>query len=464
MRLAICMIVKNYEAHLERCLESVKGIGDIYILDTGSTDKTVEIAKKYTDKVFEDYKWNDNFAEARNHILNKADTDWVLSIDADEYLEDGLNHHDVLHDLVDKADAAGMNTISLTLKAERTEATHYFPRLFKKASVHWVGAIHNHLSVVEENTCDLVIVYGYSEAHKKDPDRAIRILSKEVALTGKVREKYYLAREYWYLKDYHTAIHWYTEYLKVGYWGPEKADANLMIARCFYCLKDYKLARKYCMEAININADFAEALHFMGGLTGPNSSARWYQYADLATNKNVLWKKDLRNEREKQLDNCIPDLYKYKSVLYVGANTHRCHILPTFRNRGYKIDIVEPFEKNCKYYKGVIGINEVHHSTIKDFKPKGTYDVVFWWHGPEHIDKNELEAAMKHMEWMANKLVVLGVPWGINKQEAIDDNNFEIHRASMFEKDFTQYGYKTNTIGKINTCNGNLIAWKQMGE
>lgn len=464
MRLAICMIVKNEEAVLERCLESIKGLGEIYILDTGSTDKTCEIARKYTDKVFEnEYTWQDDFSHARNHILAKADADWILSIDADEYLEDGLDHHTLLQETVDKAEELKMNVVNLILKAEQGGATHYFPRLFKKATVHWEGAIHNHLNVSEDNRCDMTIVYGYSEAHKKDPDRAIRILSSEVAKPGKTREKYYLAREYWYRKDFNKAIEWYNEYLKTAWWGPEMADAYLMLARCFLALGNYKLARTACMNAININADFKEALYFMGGLAGPNSSARWFQYADIATNKNVLFVRDVRDFREKQLENCITDIFKHKSVLYVGANTHRCHILPSFRNRGYKIDIVEPFEMNCKHYDGVIGINKVHHSTIIEFKPEKKYDVVFWWHGPEHINRDKLEATLKHMESMADKYVVLACPWGDNAQDAIDGNNYEIHRSSLYQKDFEEYGYHAKTIGIVDTYGSNLLAWKHMG-
>jgi len=84
--LTVCLIVKNEESCLERCLESVKDIGQIVIVDTGSTDSTIDIARKYTDKVFTDYTWNDNFAEARNHAISKCETDWIFTIDADEHL------------------------------------------------------------------------------------------------------------------------------------------------------------------------------------------------------------------------------------------------------------------------------------------------------------------------------------------------------------------------------------------
>lgn len=86
MSLSLCMIVKNEENTLSRCLESVKDIVDeIILVDTGSTDSTVEIAKSYGAKVFF-YKWDNSFANARNYSLSKASKDWILIMDADDEL------------------------------------------------------------------------------------------------------------------------------------------------------------------------------------------------------------------------------------------------------------------------------------------------------------------------------------------------------------------------------------------
>ena len=80
------MIVKNEEAFLEKCLLSVQGLVDeIVIVDTGSTDKTKEIALKFTSKVY-DFEWCDNFAAARNESLKYATGDWILVLDADEVI------------------------------------------------------------------------------------------------------------------------------------------------------------------------------------------------------------------------------------------------------------------------------------------------------------------------------------------------------------------------------------------
>lgn len=82
--LSLCMIVKNEEVNLERCLMSVSGVIDeIIIVDTGSSDKTKEVAERYGAKIY-DYEWNNNFSEARNLSLEKASCDWILVLDADE--------------------------------------------------------------------------------------------------------------------------------------------------------------------------------------------------------------------------------------------------------------------------------------------------------------------------------------------------------------------------------------------
>jgi len=280
------LIVKNEESCLEECLESIKGLDEIIICDTGSEDNTIEIAKRYTDKIYTDYKWNDSMCEARNHALSKATGDWILSIDADEVLESV----DVL-----KAEIAKYSDEQLLhciLKPKNGAKEHFlFPRVFRRTpKIYWKGAIHNYLTMVAKTTSEIVIKYGYSDAHKKDPDRALRILGKEVIKDPNcIREKFYLAREYWYRKDWETAMFWYEDYLKKAWWPPEMSEANLQIAKCCCNLKKYDMAKAYCLRAILINADFKEALEMMVKLTGPKNSKKWQQFVNLAKNQDVLF-------------------------------------------------------------------------------------------------------------------------------------------------------------------------------
>lgn len=87
MKISLCLIVKNEETHLNKCLESVyKYVDEIIITDTGSSDKTIEIAKKYTDKIHF-FEWIDDFATARNFCQSHATWDYIFWMDADEWYE-----------------------------------------------------------------------------------------------------------------------------------------------------------------------------------------------------------------------------------------------------------------------------------------------------------------------------------------------------------------------------------------
>jgi glycosyltransferase involved in cell wall biosynthesis len=301
MKLSVAMIVKNEESCLENCLKSLEGLVDeIVICDTGSKDRTVEIAKKYTNKVFTDYKWEDSFCKARNYALSKCTGDWVLSIDADEIMLDGGIES------IRKTIADNPNEFSLSVtmqNAGNPNTTNLFPKVFKRCKeVFWMGAAHNYITKRANIHSGATIVYGYSKAHKGDPDRTLRILKAEVEKDRTlVRETFYLAREYYYRKDYTTAVYWYDEYLKIATWTPEIADAYLMRARCLWQLQRGEEARHSCYKAILYNADFKEALLFMADMVHTRNRDNWLMFAEIVENKNVLF---VRNRAE-----LSPDFY-----------------------------------------------------------------------------------------------------------------------------------------------------------
>lgn len=85
--LSVCMIAKNEEKHIGECLERLSPYGfEIVLTDTGSTDRTLEIVKKYTDRIYH-FDWCDDFSAARNFCIEKASHNRILSLDCDEYLE-----------------------------------------------------------------------------------------------------------------------------------------------------------------------------------------------------------------------------------------------------------------------------------------------------------------------------------------------------------------------------------------
>ena len=86
MKISACFITKDEEKNIEQCLKSIEGIVDeIIVVDTGSRDSTINLANKYTNKIYF-YQWNNDFSGARNFAIGKVKGDYILFLDADEYL------------------------------------------------------------------------------------------------------------------------------------------------------------------------------------------------------------------------------------------------------------------------------------------------------------------------------------------------------------------------------------------
>lgn len=289
MKLSAVLIVKNEKDHIKDVLASLAGVDEIIVCDTGSQDNTVELAREFTDKVFTDYEWQDDFAAARNHALAKATGDWVLSIDADEVLEEG--GVEKIRKLV--AGATNELHFSVEMTSQGSNQKHNLPRIIRNdGSVRWVGAAHETLHPVQANRSNIVITYGHSTAHALDPDRMMRILAKQVnSEEGTSRDLYYYAREFWYRRDYVQAKRLFREYITIATWAPEKADALLYEARCAFILQKGDEAREICMEAIVLNPMFKEALLFMAELHFEPWKHKWEKLAEVATNEDVLFKR-----------------------------------------------------------------------------------------------------------------------------------------------------------------------------
>jgi len=193
--ISVCLVVKNEEKYLEQCLVSVKDVAtEIIIVDTGSTDTTVEVARQFTDKIFE-IRWQDDFSRARNFALSKATGDWILMLDGDEELAPGCIN--VLREKVNTDDLEGYLIKVLNYYDSGSgieKASDVVFRLFKNNRAYrYTGAIHeqiydNIIAVnpkakisTAEDIC--IIHYGYltEEATAKNKaERNIRLLEKAV--------------------------------------------------------------------------------------------------------------------------------------------------------------------------------------------------------------------------------------------------------------------------------------------
>jgi tetratricopeptide (TPR) repeat protein len=100
---------------------------------------------------------------------------------------------------------------------------------------------------------------------------------------------FYLGRELYERKRFEEAIHWMQEYLKVGKWDAEIAEAHITIARCYWFTHQGDKARAECLQAIRTNPDFKEALMFMAVMHYEPWKHKWQRLADAATNEGVLF-------------------------------------------------------------------------------------------------------------------------------------------------------------------------------
>lgn len=285
------MIVKNEEALLSRCLDSVKDKVDaIYIADTGSIDNTVEIARRYTPHVFLDFVWCDHMAKAFNHVGSKVpkEYDFILSIDADEIL---ISSREEILEAIELA----KDTVRVQMSGEGGKLDFGFPRLFRNTpDIQWTKSIHKTLNVPGEGepVGNVKIIYGRSPTHDVDVDRSLRILERAVESGEDVsRNTYYLGREYWYKQRYQEAIDTFKRYIQISERLDELADAYLIMAQCYAALLMPKETCEAVLQAVMINPNFKEAVDFVAEISLQENQSQWRRMARYANNEGVMWKR-----------------------------------------------------------------------------------------------------------------------------------------------------------------------------
>jgi glycosyltransferase involved in cell wall biosynthesis len=218
--ISLCMIVKDEEESLDRCLESIKGVSDeIIIVDTGSTDLTKEIARKWTPHVF-DFKWVDDFSAARNYSFDQAKMDYILWLDADDILlpEDRQKILKLKQSLDLSVDAISMIYHTLFDEDDNVLTSVRRLRLVKRSKqFRWYGYVHEDLKIespFQQYDSSIAI------AHQKDPkktesDRNLKIYEKLIRKGKKMtpHDVFHYARELHKHQMYDKAIKSYLGFL-----------------------------------------------------------------------------------------------------------------------------------------------------------------------------------------------------------------------------------------------------------
>lgn len=144
--ISVCMIVKNEEKHLARCLNSLQGLWDeLIIVDTGSTDQTKKVAAAYTSRIY-DYQWRDDFAHARNYAFSLAQCQYIYAPDADETL-DSVNYQKfskLKQTLLPEIEIVQMIYVNRhDYKTTENFEKDYRPKLFKRLrAFQWIDPVH----------------------------------------------------------------------------------------------------------------------------------------------------------------------------------------------------------------------------------------------------------------------------------------------------------------------------------
>jgi len=222
--ITLSMIVKNEEKHLAKCLESVKNVVDeIVLVDTGSTDKTLEIAERYSAKIFH-FKWIDDFAAARNFALSHASGDWILYLDADECITE-KSAPEIKRLTKQKKREAYKCTVRSVDDFNHRPSVMTYTRLFaNEKNIRFEGKVHEQIEeslrknnfAIKNSTIE-IDHYGYNLSKDELKIKAGRNLLILLNQYEENKSSYYafqLGQTYTILNEKENAVSYFTSALK----------------------------------------------------------------------------------------------------------------------------------------------------------------------------------------------------------------------------------------------------------
>lgn len=294
--ISVCMIVKNEEAVLARCLDSLQGIAEeMIIVDTGSTDRTKEIAARYTGKIY-DFTWIDDFAAARNFAFSKAGMDYIYSADADEVLEEKdrqkfLQLKQVLLPEIEIVQMIYVNPEDCNMVYNYTKELR--PKLFKRLrSFRWIDPIHETVAlkpVVYDS--EIEIMHLPQAMHSARDFRAFR---RELEKTGTLSERLYsmYAKELYIsgqAEDFQSAACWFLKRLQQENLSPQaRMETVCVLAKKYALYGEWEQLLSLCLkENMEHQAPAAELCFLLGEYyeqrKEPEEAIFWYKRAAFET-------------------------------------------------------------------------------------------------------------------------------------------------------------------------------------
>lgn len=270
------MIVKSEEQFLPACLESVKDyVDEIIIVDTGSTDSTVEIAKEYGAKIYH-HAWENSFSKARNYSLKYANSDWILILDADEEV-DNVDAHKLKEVIKDNK----INVIFLPVFAKtngsKNLAVANSERIFKNhLGVHYEGIVHNNLKYTGPTKKVNIKLYHYG--YNLDEDQMERkFIRTSNLLKGQIKNDPKNPIPHHYLAISCLDRNRYDECIKEGLeairlFELQKSNTQLRlltyytVSVAFYRKKDLTNAENYALKALDLYPDYLDSYSILSSI------------------------------------------------------------------------------------------------------------------------------------------------------------------------------------------------------
>ncbi|GBF32287.1 glycosyl transferase group 2 family protein [Desulfocucumis palustris] len=303
MKLSIAMMVKNESKYLKKCLEALKPLmkkvdSELIIVDTGSEDNTVEIAREYTDNVYF-HPWNNNFSEMRNITIGYSRGEWLFIVDGDEILQE----HEQLVNFLNGKESNKFNTAVIQIKniTNETNEEEGFsiitaPRLFRNdEDFHYEGAVHNQAiyKAPVRKLQALLVHYGYLHTDKELMERKFQrtssILKSELEKNpDNVYYLFQLSTTYSMHQEYQTALECILKAVDVV------SKHNLDLKQNYYVFNEcaivynnlgmYKEAEEACLKCFNIKKGHLD-VHYIAGIAQFNLN----KYSEAIENfKNYL--------------------------------------------------------------------------------------------------------------------------------------------------------------------------------
>ena len=239
MKLSLCMIVRNEEDVIERCLKATLSfVDEIIVVDTGSTDKTKEIVSQYTSNLY-DFKWIDDFSAARNFSFSKATGDYIMWLDADDIITPiNANKIIALKNSYDPKTDIFMFKYNVAFdKNNQPTFTYYRERIIRNSEKYkWESPIHEVISLTGN-----IVYQDISVEHKKlkpsPPGRNLKIFQKmiENGIKLDARQQFYYGRELFYNQQEDAAISILEDFLtRSDGWDENKIDACKLLGSLYF--------------------------------------------------------------------------------------------------------------------------------------------------------------------------------------------------------------------------------------